>query len=263
MLEVGMCIGQLRIEEIGEKKCLCQCLCGTRLYIPTYKLENNQVEHCGCKNRLQDDLTGRQFGDWSVIGYAGEQYYFCKCKCGTVKKIHGQELKLGRSQRCKRCSSDRLKTAEDITGKIFGNWEVLDGTNGTKIKCKCLLCGKVKEVVRYDILRSKSTSCGCKSTGFKDLTDREFGYWEVIDYAGNGMWNCKCNKCGNIRQVNGKNLLSGLTKSCSCGRKKLENAPEIKVDAIIGDFELLEKIDYTKWTCRCVNCYNIEEKECI
>lgn len=37
----------------------------------------------------------------------------------------------------------------------------------------------------------------------------------VIDYAGNGKWNCICD-CGNKCRVHGKYLRSGSTKSCGC-----------------------------------------------
>lgn len=48
---------------------------------------------------------------------------------------------------------------------------------------------------------------------YKDLSDMEFGYWKVIEYAGskkhkNGseaMWKCQC-KCGKIAIVSGQSL---------------------------------------------------------
>jgi len=57
-----------------------------------------------------------------------------------------------------------------------------------------------------------------------DLTNKQFWYLTVIDFAGTHttpggtkrrMWKCKC-KCGNEKIVAGNNLKNGTTKSCGC-----------------------------------------------
>ena len=54
---------------------------------------------------------------------------------------------------------------EDLTGKTFGDWTVLDyaGHKGRDIvyHCRCS-CGKEKLVRRKYLLHGKSKSCGCK-----------------------------------------------------------------------------------------------------
>lgn len=53
-----------------------------------------------------------------------------------------------------------------------------------------------------------------------DLTGKNIGDWEVIEYAGKSMWRCKC-KCGKENLVDGKSLRNGKSKSCgSCASKK-------------------------------------------
>src|SRR5262249_49364119 len=52
------------------------------------------------------DLTGRTFGDWTVlrIGPAYRLgrtcFWLCRCNCGTKKNVLGQNLKNGRSRGC-------------------------------------------------------------------------------------------------------------------------------------------------------------------
>ena len=44
-----------------------------------------------------------------------------------------------------------------------------------------------------------------------DLTGKNIGDWEVIEYAGKSMWRCKC-KCGKENLVDGKIVRKGKTK---------------------------------------------------
>lgn len=50
------------------------------------------------------DLTGRQFGRWTVIAYAGKvgknKHWLCRCECGTEKKVHAGNLSSGKTKGC-------------------------------------------------------------------------------------------------------------------------------------------------------------------
>lgn len=53
-----------------------------------------------------------------------------------------------------------------------------------------------------------------------DLKGRTFGRWRVIQCvgrtkSGGALWECEC-ECGNIRNVDGHSLRSGVSKSCGC-----------------------------------------------
>ena len=66
---------------------------------------------------------------------------------------------------------------------------------------------------------------------FIDLTNQQFGMWKVIEYAGNSKWLCEC-RCENKtrREVLGKTLRNGTSKSCGCINKvSIENK-------IFGDY---------------------------
>lgn len=46
------------------------------------------------------DLTGKTFGRLTVAGYGGKGFWWCKCNCGTAKRINGASLRGGRTESC-------------------------------------------------------------------------------------------------------------------------------------------------------------------
>lgn len=45
-------------------------------------------------------LDNQQFGEWTVIKYAGDRKQLCRCSCGTIKEVDTSSLKSGRSSNC-------------------------------------------------------------------------------------------------------------------------------------------------------------------
>ena len=63
------------------------------------------------------DLTGKQFGEWTVISFDKTQkrnkeyktFWNCRCSCGTEKSVSSKNLRFGKSTNCgcvrkKKCS---------------------------------------------------------------------------------------------------------------------------------------------------------------
>jgi len=50
------------------------------------------------------DITGKQFGRWTVIGFSisknRKSYWLCRCSCGKEKVVYGGSLKRYLSQSC-------------------------------------------------------------------------------------------------------------------------------------------------------------------
>lgn len=50
------------------------------------------------------DITGQSFGFLTVIEYSHNEnqraYWLCRCQCGTLKAIHGQRLRNGKTKSC-------------------------------------------------------------------------------------------------------------------------------------------------------------------
>ena len=119
------------------------------------------------------DLTGQQFGYWTVIekvplNKSGSNW-LCKCKCGKEKIINGYNLRKGLSTSCGCKNAKKLGESNliDLTGQHFGEWTVIKisnkkSTNNIKYwTCQCS-CGNIVDV-RGDILRNgHSQSCGCQ-----------------------------------------------------------------------------------------------------
>lgn len=52
------------------------------------------------------DMVGRVFGNWKVltIDYSKDRghgaYWICQCACGSIKSVHGENLRRGKSTSC-------------------------------------------------------------------------------------------------------------------------------------------------------------------
>lgn len=278
-------------ETIIDGKILCECSCGKQRMVNFNNLKLGLSTNCG-HSRLKIDIIDKQFGEWKVLEYVGNNRYKCQCSCGTVKNIRKYDLKAGISKSCGH---------KKIIGQRFGEWEVLDYIKEGYYRCKCS-CGEIKDVRGSTLTDGTSKSCGhsinkftslsstsigevqveeyikhlkkwrctcvCgnivyKSTyelnkgytkcnckyKFKDLKDKVFGEWTVLEYCGNQKWKCQCS-CGTVKEVNGYTLRSGESKSCGCKGHRL-------IDLSGQRFGKLTVVEYKKpyWKCIC-DCGN-------
>lgn len=203
------------VEDVGDRHFLCRCSCGVERSIHSYDLRKGKSKSCGHLSKGtaangRKDMTGQQIGEWSIGEYIGNGLYRCTCSCGTVKNLSGGYLRTGQSKSCG-CKSNKF---QDLKGKHFGEWEVLEYLGNSIWKCRCS-CGKISNVSSYDLTHSKSTNCGHLRTP-NTLKGKKFSMLKVLEYSkGRGMWKCQCD-CGNIVYVGGYSLENGLTKSCGC-----------------------------------------------
>lgn len=97
--ETGNRYGMLTvIKYLGNRKWLCKCDCGALTIGSGKDLRNGDKKTCG--NHRFDDLTGKKFGELTVINYAGNLRWNCLCSCGNRVSILAQNLKNGRSRSC-------------------------------------------------------------------------------------------------------------------------------------------------------------------
>ena len=125
----------------------------------------------------------------------------------------------------------------DLTGKVFGNWEVLNrgesvkypnGKSSTVWVCRCIknpdyITTKLSQEIRRV---NKETCRACPGCHEMDLTGKKFGRWNVLEKAddyidANGRiyhrWLCQCDCEKHTKKiVLGKNLLRGTSNSCGC-----------------------------------------------
>lgn len=104
-----------------------------------------------------------------------------------------------------------------------------------------------------------------------DLTNKDFGYWHVLERAennsyGRARWKCKCTACGTIKVVDGGHLRSGHSTNCGCIRMEKMRQASIKheeektygfllVNRMATEDEKPRKDTQSiYWNCTCLNC---------
>ena len=190
------------------------------------------------------NLVGKRFGKLVVIKRVqntkkGNTQWECKCDCGKTKNALGYDLKNGRTVSCG-CNlvGTVAHNRQDLTGQRFGLLTVLKLNKSEKgiLTWDCVCdCGKHRIVSSNTLKHTPNISCGCNNRKtkeingikvgekFKDITGQKFNHLTVVELESNlnqkAIWKCQCD-CGNFKNVNGKDLKSGHTKSCGCLQKK-------------------------------------------
>lgn len=194
-----------------------------------------------------EDLTGKQFHNWTVLGRSpvADKYrsykWICKCTCGTIKEVAASSLRSGDSKSCGCHKANRLN--RNLIGQRYGRWIVIDYANYIVNNsrrwrawlCKCD-CGTIRAVTESSLIAGKTTSCGCyrkeqiaKKNIRESLIGKRFGNLVVLKelpskkYKKGGyaqMWLCQCD-CGNIHVASGNLMKSGLVRSCGCTKESI------------------------------------------
>jgi len=119
------------------------------------------------------DLSGQQFGEWRVIRLEriGRRVrWFCRCSCGTEKKIASGDLKSGHTRSCGCLRGKLVSIAQniDLVGKTFGQLTVVGKAENSRFKsrpswtCRCS-CGNLSTVCTSSLRCGNTMSCGCKN----------------------------------------------------------------------------------------------------
>ena len=158
---------------------------------------------------------------------------------------------------------------KDLTGKHFGEWDVLEYLGDRKYLCRCS-CGTERAVAAYSLTSGKSKNCGNKSKHivegqkqFKDLTGKVFGELTAIEYEGNTYWKCRCLH-GHETSVSWKHLNPESTcKTCRYDKVRKQKSIEEPIEgvrvsihaAMLGstfrDLTVIKDLGNDRWLCRC------------
>lgn len=101
----------------------CMCECGTIQNVHATSMKLGKSTRCKkCKYiecSTKDDMIGRRFGKWLVVRHEGVKHksyqYLCYCDCGTMKVLHGPNLRAKDGTRsCLPCIN-RQMARENIT----------------------------------------------------------------------------------------------------------------------------------------------------
>lgn len=91
------------------------------------------------------------------------------------------------------------KLKNDLTGRKFSRWYVLEYTKNEKYLCRCD-CGSIKEVLGGSLTHNRSKSCGCYKSPNEDeyrkRTQKRLKNRISIDSNGCWNWSLQLSPCG-------------------------------------------------------------------
>lgn len=171
-------LGEYILSARNERKWLCRCSCGTERYVLERSLLYGGSVSCGCFRKERSskvnslDLTGRQFGELSVISKVentkhGSTQWLCKCSCGADYVVQGSLLINGRRTRCSSKVHQKNYAYTDITGQRFERLVALypsrryDKSGSVIWHCRCD-CGNEVDVPYNSLVYTGQKSCGCQ-----------------------------------------------------------------------------------------------------
>lgn len=173
--------GYKKVGKWGRHKIECQCDCGNIIITDKYKVESGHTKSCSClkHNRpLKDsNLVGQKFTRLTVVSLAIEhkrigkeqkrkKTWICKCECGKQTSVTELSLISGNTKSCGCLGGDQRRAVRfnDITGKRFGRWKVIQFVKREKShtfwECVCD-CGNMRIVRGCNLVTGISKSCGC------------------------------------------------------------------------------------------------------
>ena len=88
---------------------ICKCDCGNIVEINSDNLRRGLTKSCGCLHSEINhqihfqDITGQKFGKLTALNYEiknNKVYWTCKCDCGNICVVAGNNLKNGHTQSC-------------------------------------------------------------------------------------------------------------------------------------------------------------------
>ena len=152
-------------------------------------------------------------------------------------------------------SLDELK--DEYIGKQF-NWltiiDVIKDNKYTWFKCKCI-CGNIKLINKYEVLRNKTISCGCNHkskkytqqlqnniNSLKDkYIDKTFNQLTILDIFRNNkseiIFKCQCT-CGKIVEYNKFSVINNKVFSCGCYKHSDEHKNKLSTAISITHVKL-------------------------
>ena len=63
------------------------------------------------------DMTGKKFGNWTALKYAGTSKWLCRCDCGRTATVVGATLRNGTSTKCRSCATAETNRKTKVNNK--------------------------------------------------------------------------------------------------------------------------------------------------
>lgn len=217
------------------------------------------------------DLTGKIFGDLSVLSYEGDKKWLCKCSCGVERLIYSSSLRKGKTH----CGCQGVRFPErfkDLQGKVFSKLVVLKKDENLRKRraywlCKCE-CGNETLVRGSHLLSGQTKSCGCLTS--INLSGKTFGRLKVVCDSGKRtssgrqiIWKTIC-ECGNEKFCSTTHLKQKHSTHCGCvsveRRIGFEN---IRLKSVLAAYKGSAKSRKIKFELTLKDIEKIIEKSCF
>lgn len=209
----------------------CICDCGTHKTIGSASLVHGRSTRCKrcADERLIINLSGKQFGEWTVLRYIGNRYWLCQCDCGKLKLVRGSHLRDGQSKQCRRCAP----TTHGNSGKrLYSIWKGIirrcDDSNHSSYHLYggrgITICKEWKD--DFDAFHSWAIQKGYADKLTIDRIDNDKGY-----EPSNCRWLTQAEQCNNTRS-NINIEIDGITYNLAQLSKKFS----IKYSTIRGRY---------------------------
>lgn len=176
----------------------CKCQCGNTRIVRGCELRNGHMKSCGCEARRFEDLTGKTFGELTVLKRDKTKkkvYWICQCSCGNQTSVRAAHLKKGLIVTCgvhqNHRRGNKYEIIDDTTMVVIPiNSDVKYYFDKEDYEKVCTHTWRVAEHGKY--LRSADQ----ENVAFHRLvTDFK---WEIVDHKDRDVTNCRKN---NLREA--------------------------------------------------------------
>lgn len=161
------------------------------------------------------DLTGKQFGRWTVLERCAEKRSSCvrwlvMCTCGVTRELDGWRVARGMSKACIKCAYKDLVVRRRLALSPSELQEKFKRARDTDRQAGRLYARKRRARIRAEL--------GPAAPKLIDLVGRSFGEWKVLAMMPaiakrKVHWLCQCS-CGRLSSVEGCGLRLGRTRRC-------------------------------------------------
>lgn len=146
---------------------------------------------------------------------------------------------------------------KDIKGQQFGSLEPLEYIGGSEWRCLCHNCGSIEIVNSRKLVTGSRTDCKtCRARRISegtlhDLSGTTIKGITAIEYLGNQVYKCRCNKCGKVYEVTTSAFKNGIEMCRECANLN-QQKPDIDLKGkTIGKVSVIKYTGGGLWKCKC------------